>query len=40
MTDEEKIKLMRDAAERILASDNYDEQYEILINTICELKEL
>ena len=38
MTEEEKIQLMRDAAERILASDNYDEQYQILIDTICELR--
>lgn len=37
---EEKIKIMRDAAERILASDDYDEQLAIMLDALIEIKEL
>ena len=40
MTTEEKIEIMRDAAKRILASNDPDEQEQILIDTLAELADV
>lgn len=39
-TTEEKIEIMRDAAQRILASNDCDEQERILIDTLAELADV